>query len=296
MTMGSGRRPHLLAMVVLGMAVVAVALLLLRRDDVPEDEEASRDDDAPSAPGPSQDLRPPSPPDAFVPPEHDLVLNPAADIVRMGDFHDGNADFTTTSALRGDVELVDHQVFRGERAIRTTVRSPNGYAFARVQEDVHWDEGDEVWYGAAIYLDEGFKEAQGEGSVDILRWDNWPEQPGDTDHGGLTVLSDGRLALFEEQHGNVPWTIILGPYDIPERTWVWLEVRQRFSLEDGEAINEVWMDGRRLGTSTAPNHFGRTITRHRVGIIATPDPQPGELRLYLDHPVISRNGPIMEPS
>lgn len=228
-------------------------------------------------------------------PEPHLAMNPDAEVEEFDGFTDGDPSvLTATSTFEGSIELTNRRAFRGSLSTRAQVRSPDGYSYSRVQDAVHWQEGDDVWYGAAIYLEPGFKRAQGDGSVDILRWDNWAEHPRETDHGGLAVLSTGELGLISEQLGVTPWTMLLGPYDIPEGEWVWLEVRQRFSERDGEAINEVWMDGEQLGANLQANYFGRPITRHRVGIIGTPDPQPGELKLYLDHVVIARNGPVIE--
>lgn len=223
-----------------------------------------------------------------------LALNPEADVQELSAFADSEDESVPTSTYEGSIEPSESRAFHGSRSTLTSVQSPDGYSYSRVQEEVDWREGDDIWYGAAVYLEPGFNRAQGVGSVDILRWDNWAEHPDEADHGGLAVLNEGGLGLISEQLGVTEWELLLGPYDLPEGEWVWLEVRQRFSSTDGEAINEVWMDGERLGANTDANYFGRPITRHRVGIIGTPDPQPGELRMYVDHVVIAQDGPVIE--
>jgi hypothetical protein len=57
----------------------------------------------------------------------------------------------------------------------------------------------------------------------------------------------------------------MGPFDLPEGRWVFVEVRQRLSTSS--PLNEVYVDGERLGRSAAQNSFGRPAETLRYGLV-----------------------------
>ncbi len=160
----------------------------------------------------------------------------------------------------------------------------NGYA--RVQVPVRWREGDEVRYGMRVLLPSGFLDAQ-KGAVDLIRWDNWVDDPDHTDHGGLALGSDGSLRLIAEQRGVQGYRALTSGVDVPEDQWVELVVRQRLSSSDGDARNEIWLDGQLLAESTSANTSGRTIRTLRAGIVSIDaGAQRRQLELWFDDVVV----------
>jgi hypothetical protein len=198
------------------------------------------------------------------------------------------SEFDGISELQGRVEVSEEQAFVGHAAGRFAFAGASSHGYARGQLDVDWQPGDEVSYGMALYLPPGFLAAQ-TGSIDLLRWDNWHLDPTTTDHGGLSLGRDGTLRLMRERLAVSGYDLLLGPFEVDEDRWLRLEVRQELSDRDGRAVSEVWLDGRRLGRTTAANAFGRPITSLRVGIVATGEgSQRVPLHLHVDRIHVGR--------
>jgi hypothetical protein len=178
------------------------------------------------------------------------------------------SEFDGISQLQGKVEVAADPVHDGRAAGRFVFAGSASHGYARGQLDVDWQPGDEVTYGMELYLPPGFLAAQ-TGSIDLLRWDNWRLDPITTDHGGLSLGQDGTLRLMRQQVRVGGYDLLLGPVEVDEGRWLRLKVRQVLSDREGEAVSEVWLDGRHLGRTTAANAFGRPITALRVGIVAT---------------------------
>jgi hypothetical protein len=64
-----------------------------------------------------------------------------------------------------------------------------------------------------------------------------------------------------------PNDTLVGPIALPEGRWFRLEVHERLSGGTG-ALSELYLDGKLIGKSTAPNTYGRSIQRIRYGIVA----------------------------
>ncbi len=215
-----------------------------------------------------------------------LQPDPASAATMRADMESGFGGFSGTSVTSGTLTVSTERAASGTRSALATYDGSGSNGYARGQTNVSWRSGDEVWYSMAVYLPTGFKAAQ-RGAVDLIRWDNWSTAPSNADHGGLAVSSRGQLVLIKEQLGSQPYTVLLGPYTMPEGRWVHLEVRQRFSSSNGSAVNEVWMDGDRLGSNTTANSYGRTITRLRAGLVSIDSgSQTQPLRLWFDDVVI----------
>jgi hypothetical protein len=102
----------------------------------------------------------------------------------------------------------------------------------------------------------------------ILRWDNFGAPR--VSRSGVVIYSDDRARLIAEVEG-VEHGPISDPFDLPEGRWFSLEVRQRLSSTAGSALNEVYVDGVLVATSTERNYFGEPVRSMRYGIVAVDD-------------------------
>jgi hypothetical protein len=201
--------------------------------------------------------------------------------------------FSYTNVL--DARLASSsRAYAGATALRATFAGGSGNAYARGVRRVRWRTGDDVWYGAAFYLPAGFI-ASMQGEVALMRWDNWPTYgTAGADVGGLVIWGrDGRARLKTGTYRTE--STLVGPFDLPESRWFWVEVHQRFAAEDGQALTEVYLDGRRVGDSTRANMTGRTIERLRTGLVAIEaGHQTNPLTLWFDRAAIGRSelGPL----
>jgi hypothetical protein len=143
----------------------------------------------------------------------------------------------------------------------------SGNRFARGTFDVRWEEGADVWYGAAFYLPPEFYEAL-DGQVEVLRWDNWSLDGRTRDQGGLAILPDGRWALMRKSAGAEEQELLTEPIAPPApHSWHRVEIHQRLAA-DATALNELWIDGERVAMSRERNWYGRPVTAVRAGIVA----------------------------
>jgi hypothetical protein len=187
---------------------------------------------------------------------------PAFAGLESGDFE----EFSQTNALTGTLSLATDRAYEGARSARATYAGGAENGYARGIWNVDWADGDDVWFGGAYYLPVGFH-ANVQGQVDLLRWDNWSSNPSNTDWGGVSIWgSDKHARLLRFGAGRDSDTLV-GPFDLPEGRWFWLEVHQRLSAGGG-AVSELYLDGKLVGGSTRPNTYGRGIDRIRYGLVA----------------------------
>jgi hypothetical protein len=219
---------------------------------------------------------------------------PVGIATRQASMEDGTfAEFTDAEAAAGSLTIDDTHGYAGSRSghARYTGGGTNG--FARAEQDVHWSSGQEVWYSGAFFLPTGFAAAQ-QGQVSLMRWDNWSIDPDTTDQGGLVMHSDGRLVLVRQQPGGA-YAEVSERVAVPEGRWLWIEVRQVLSDQQGVARNELWVDGRLASSSDDANTFGRDITRLRWGVVSIgAGGQTNDLELWFDRATVStgRIGPV----
>jgi hypothetical protein len=189
-----------------------------------------------------------------------------------------SGSLAATATLAYDGALSARAEYAGEGA--------NGYARGVWRAD--WADGDEVWFGASFYLPIGFHDNV-QGQVDLLRWDNWEQWPGDTDWGGISIWGSDRRARLLRFGMQRPTDTLVGPFDLPEGRWFSLEVYQRLQGPlGGRAVSEVHVDGRLIGRSDAPNTYGRPISRIRYGIVAvSAGAQTLPLHLWVDEAFVS---------
>jgi hypothetical protein len=177
------------------------------------------------------------------------------------------SEFSQTNALHGTLSLNEAQVFDGRASARASYEGNGENGYARGIWNVNWQDGEDVWFGAAYYLPVGFL-ASVQGQVDLMRWDNWSLYPNEADWGGVSIYgSDHRARLLRFGAGR-PNDTLVGPTTLPEGRWFTLEVHQIRSSQSGSALSELYVDGKLVGKSTAPNTYGRPATRVRFGIVA----------------------------
>jgi hypothetical protein len=146
----------------------------------------------------------------------------------------------------GSQKFIDAQMY-GQYTRPPISTPPHG------TQAVSWKNGDDVWYGGALYLSGGF--INGTGNVDIMRWDGANQQ-----FGGVGLRTDDHK-FHLVQGGLGPETRLGGGFDLPLGRWAWVEVHQRFGESSGQSpLNEVYVDGRLVSTSTQPNRTSLTGT------------------------------------
>lgn len=202
--------------------------------------------------------------------------------------------FTQTNMLTGSLTNVADDAYTGSRSLLATYAGGGANGYTRGVQYVAWGQGDDVWYRAAFKLPAGFKAAM-QGQVALLRWDDWESHPTDTDHGGIVVYgSTKRAYLVRERLTQNDQRSLVGPFDLPEDRWFLLDVHQHFS-SGADALSEVYLDGERIGSSTAPNlDAGRSVERLRTGVVAIASgAQTNPLALRLDDAAIATSGPAL---
>jgi hypothetical protein len=200
-----------------------------------------------------------------------------------GDF----AGLSRADAQSGTVRVTDTRRYGGDYAALATYLGADLFGYARTMLDVRVDASKDVWYGAAFYLPPGFETSQG-GDVEIMRWDNVPTYGAHADFGGIVLSAyDHKARLFKRQGVDGPRETVMGPFDVPEGRWVFIEVRQR--LSEVVPLNEVYVDGRRIGRSATQNSFGRPADTLRYGLVQISQLAP--TRLWFDRVVARLSTP-----
>lgn len=202
---------------------------------------------------------------------------------RVGTFESGTfAEFDQNQSNgEGSSHTVSTAVAKtGGRSMQATIGGGNEGAFSRVLFEGSWAEGKQVVYRAAFYLPAGFFSSQ-QGQTDLMRFDNWSTTPTQTHRTGVTIQSDHRLYLVRQKLG-VEQVTLLGPFSLTDGRWHVIEVRQTLSATSGAAVNELFLNGTRLGSSTKANMYGSPFTRIRYGIVATSPAQTLPLTVHVD--------------
>jgi hypothetical protein len=173
--------------------------------------------------------------------------------------------------------------YAGPGSWRASTMGGLGNAFARGVCEVDWRDGEDIAYGAAFFLPEGFHD-QLDGQVDLLRWDDFPDEPVHTVRSGVVVFVGDRRAHLVRQRLGTEQRPLAAPFALPEGRWFWLEVRQRLGAGDG-AHSEVRIDGRTVAESDEPTTYGGRVLRVRHGIVAVDANRQGRpLTLWVDRP------------
>lgn len=187
---------------------------------------------------------------------------------------------TPRSSVSVDGASLRSGVYAAHAAIGPDANGTNTYA--RAVWNVSWREGDTVHYSARFRLPRGFLAAM-QGEVDLMRWDNFGDDPSCEDAGGLVIFNEDKalhVVLWPCTGGG--GSLITGPMPT-EDTWHTLEVRQTFSSSSPRS--ELYVDGVRAGLSSMPNFHRLPIDRLRFGIVGiTAGAQRNPLRLSFADP------------
>lgn len=226
--------------------------------------------------------------------------------LRSGDFEAGFSgwDFGGPDLLPDQGSEVTRDTttaYEGAASARASIPAGDGNKYARTiwggfsgrTGELNLVDGDDFTYGVAILLPAGFHDSVQSYFVPV-RWDNFGvAQPS---RSGLAMYADGELRLVRERDGVEKQVDLLGDtsFRLSEEEWHWLEVRQRLSARDGEALNELRVDGDLIGTSTARNYYGEPVGALRFGIVAIGGDQDLPLTVFYDRAILSRKpiGPV----
>jgi hypothetical protein len=150
--------------------------------------------------------------------------------------------------------------------------------------NVQWRQGQSVAYGAAFYLPPNFHAAP-TGQQALLTWDSLPDVGGRSEQAGVVIdYSDnaGYLVANTVTNGSAVQQVLAGPFSLPIGTWFALQIRQLLG-SGASAYSDVYLDGRLVAASRAPNFSGQQITDVRYGIVElTPDAAQGPLAFDFD--------------
>ena len=150
--------------------------------------------------------------------------------------------------------------------------------------NVHWRQGQSVAYGAAVYLPPNFHTAL-TGQQALLTWDSLPDTSGRSEQDGVVIdYSDdaGYLVANTVTNGSAVQQVLAGPFPLPIGTWFALQVRQLLG-SGSAAYSDVYLNGRLVAASRAPNFSGQQITHVGYGIVGlTSDAAQGPVALDFD--------------
>jgi len=170
-------------------------------------------------------------------------------------------EFDSSSTWEGTLGVTAGEAYDGTHAAHAAFEGDGESGGQRTWKQVSWGNGSDVWYGMALNVPD----------VDSfcywnpIRWDNYKTYGETGDVGGLAI-EDGRLNLIQNHYGESERRLVAG-VAVPEGRWFWVELHQRFSATDGQALSELYLDGRLVGRSTEANSAGRQIDHLRFGVV-----------------------------
>ncbi len=210
----------------------------------------------------------------------------------LGSFEGGAFDeFDGHSAASGAIVPTTERAYDGARSAKASYNGSGGNGFARTWFEVHFNGGSDVWYGGAFYIPS--KKAM-PCWYSLMRWDNYITYGSGGDVGGIEISISGRARLMRQDYSAENYAVLTREFDLPEGRWFWLEVHQRLSDRDGQALNEVFLDGRRVGQSRMANSRGRVVNEVRHGLVALAGECAPAGSVYLDRASVSNRmrGPL----
>jgi hypothetical protein len=173
----------------------------------------------------------------------------------------GFSEFDSFSTWEGQLAVAQGSAYDGTHAAHAAFAGNGESGGQRAWKQVSWSSGSDVWYGMALQVPDAERFCY----WNPIRWDNYKTYGGTGDVGGLSI-EDGRLNVIQNHYGEAERRLISGPA-VPEGRWFWVEIHQRLSDTDGQALSELYVDGRLVGSSTAANSAGRQIDHLRFGVV-----------------------------
>jgi hypothetical protein len=170
-------------------------------------------------------------------------------------------EFDSFSSWEGNLAVTSLRAYEGTRSARATFLGAGSSGAQRVWKQVNWGNGTDTWYGMALYIPDVAAFCY----WNPMRWDNYKTYGSTGDVGGLSV-EGGKLNVIQNRYGSAERQLISG-VTVPQGRWFWVETHQRFSATDGQALTELYLDGRLVGSSTKGNSAGRVINHVRFGVV-----------------------------
>ncbi len=199
------------------------------------------------------------------------------------------AGLSAFDSVNGDLTAVRGGAYEGVRSGRARAQSTGT---ARGVAEVAWKPREQRSYGAAFKLPASFG-ANVRDDVELLRWDTYGSQGSNGSLGGVAVGTDRRARVVTGKLSGGALRTVGKTFTLPQDRWFWLEVRQNLSAGEG-ALSEVYLDGKLVMRSTAPNSDGRGADRVRWGIVSTTERQSRRVELQVDRASWSKElrGPV----
>src|SRR5919197_3450832 len=199
---------------------------------------------------------------------------------RLGSEETGDlSQYDAVQVSNGNLSVTSDYAYGGAYSAQADYFGGPDPGYARRVFDVDWAPGDDVWYGIALYLPDGFYSRQ-DGAVAIARWDNVPSQGADADMGGIVIGADHRARVQISKVDGSQGSVLIGPFDIPEGRWVHYQVHQIMSSRRLGALTELYKGDDLIGSSLKPNMFGQVIDRVKYGIVSVNAASQGPISLY----------------
>ena len=174
-----------------------------------------------------------------------------------GDF----SELEETEAKAGTLSVTSTRAYEGERSARATFTG-GGDGKERFWLPVRWNPGADVWYGIAVFVPKSNRYCY----WNPLRWDNYHLYRDEGDVGGLTIEKD-RIKVMKGTYSSREEDHLIDGGEIPKGRWVWLELHQKLTKHEGQALSELYVDRERVGRSRKANSAGRPITHLRAGAV-----------------------------
>lgn len=200
----------------------------------------------------------------------------------------------TSKAYAGAASLKVH--------IETTECSPYARGIFKSNSPNHIVEGDDLWFGAAIFLPSGFYSAHTK-YTDLIRMDSYVTDGGASNKASeqqsINFASFSNDDIYVQAESNEGTTTLVGPLSpsvLSENAWHWVEIHAVLDKDNGQALTQLKIDGMSQGTSTSANIFaGRAdFNRLRYGLVSAGSSGSGNLTMYVDRASISSSerGPL----
>lgn len=188
----------------------------------------------------------------------------------------------TSKAYAGTASLKVH--------IEATECSPYARGIFNSNSPNHIEEGDDLWFGAAIFLPSGFFSAH-TSYTDLIRMDSYVNDGGELNEAAkqqsINFASFSNDDIYVQAESNEKTITLIGPLSssvLSEDVWHWVEIHVVLDKDSGEAFTELKIDGESKGSSTAGNMFsGRAaFNRVRYGLVSAGSKGSGNLTMYVD--------------
>lgn len=173
------------------------------------------------------------------------------------------------------VDISEKQAYNGSKSLRFyAVPPPEGIVSKSLLENtlLHITEGDDIWYSAWYYIEEGWPSTLADFETSAMKWGPGPRVTLFSKKGGLAVeLKHGLKPTYKQDAES--------RLDFPTKKWVHVAVHFKLSASSNGKI-ELWQDCQKVIDKTGKTlpKKSAVLDRVQVGITAT----DSETVLYVD--------------